>query len=461
MPGSNETQNGKRGENSLNEESKRISVLDRYKQARLEEATKLLKLLEENKKLKEERLKALSLIEPKRKFSFLQRLFTRRKQYRDYTKEYKHSRENIKDLESEISVSDKKLLGNQIAFEDQQKICKKIESAKAFEDLGVTSELAIIQMLSEGIKFKFSSCQEALKLAPGIFSKNPQFMEKAVKEDFELIKYDQTFEKSVYIKALERKVEMLMKKIENNNLDTFVQNHLNAEIAVHNQAIEELKNPKEVKEGKYKIPEKYLFEEIRDTISDEKSIMGYDYIQADGKYSERDGKKLEEIYNSENNLIGIHNTPVSKEIMQNILRDGIRESRRDGRGKNGTLDFSHTVAFNSKKAERVLNFCGVLSYFWNGDAAGSLEERKSVILCIPKRALDLNHPIPIWGSHCKDGEDNYILPQYIVGVIEGAKEDGIKIEYSTHEEETKYEYLKYDSQTAHIGVVTQNENELE
>lgn len=387
-------------------------------------------------------------------------MLTKRKQYRKYTEEYRHNRENIKALENEIAISNKKLLGNQISFEDQQRICKKIASAKSFEEIGVTSEQAISQMLSEGIKFKFSSYQEALKLAPGIFSKNPQFMEKAVQEDFELIKYDQTLEKSVYIKALERKVETLKEKMKNNNLAIYDQIGLKREIDCNNQAIEELKNPKEVEEGKYKIPEKYLFEEIRDTISDKKGIMGYNYIQADGKYSERDGKKLEEIYNSGNNLIGIHNTPASQEIMQKILREGIRESHRDGRGKDGVLDLSHIVAFNSKKAERVLNFCGVLSYFWNGGTSGSQENRKSVILCIPKKALDLNNPMPIWGSHFEDGKDNYVLPQYIVGVIEDSEEDGLKIEYSTHEGETEYEYLKYDIQTGHRGVVTKNEMEL-
>ena len=78
-----EIQNEK--EEEMNGEAKRISVFDTYKQARLKKAEDLLKLIEENNELEDQRTTALTLIEPKKKFTFLQRLFTKRVQYREYT----------------------------------------------------------------------------------------------------------------------------------------------------------------------------------------------------------------------------------------------------------------------------------------------------------------------------------------------------------------------------------------
>ena len=448
LPISGETQN---------EEGNRISILDTYKQARLDKAMELLKLIEEKNKLEDQKKNAIALVEPKRKFSFLQRLITKRAQYKKYAEKYSSSKESIKDLENQILTYNEKLSGNKNSFADQQRECGRIQSANSFENLGVTSEQAIIQMLKEKIEFKFSSYEEALQLAPKFFSRNPQFMEKAVQKDCGLIKYDQTFEKNVYIKALRRRNEIIREQRKNSPEDLGYLIQLNSELDANNQAIKELENPKKVEEGKYKIPQNYLLEEIRDTINDKKGADGYDYVLADGKYNERDGKKLEEIYNSENNLIGLHNTNVPKEKIQSILKQGLKASLQNG---VGNLRLSHTVALNSKEAEqgKVLNFCGALAYPKKN--AGGIGGSKSVLLCIPKKALNPQHPIPIWGSHYKNGDENYVLPQYIVGVIEGTENGGLKITDSPHNEE-KYEFLKYDASTGHSEIANEGEYQNE
>ena len=138
-------------------------------------------------------------------------------------------------------------------------------------------EKAIAYLIENQAGIKFKSCTQALELAPNIFGKNKEFMERAIDEDYTLIKFDQTDEIELYNKALE-----LVKNTENN---------------IHREDIEnlqrELYQPKKVPDGKYKIPRKYILQGIRNEIETMITEGALSITVYDGEFNEDFGKQIQ------------------------------------------------------------------------------------------------------------------------------------------------------------------------
>lgn len=272
-------------------------------------------------------------------------------------------------------------------------------------------------------------------------TKNPDFMKDLLKEDLSYIKYDKSNNPTVYQEYLQIISEKLEEKCKKPAENTWVTNVVLDRVKT---ICDEIKTPKEVENGKYKIPHRFLFESLRkfsdydldDIETDPKIDMfveGSTYIQYDGTFSEDYGKKFEELYENSDKYMLVHKVNASfifepredaLEKIENIFKYGLHSSTQDEGCVNSLL---RTTLGNYQNGVTFMNM---------------LEPDYKIVIMIPKEAFKEEFDIPIWGSDRPVADEEYpgyILPEYIYGFIDPISE---KIEKNPVplEQRAKYQY---------------------
>ena len=411
--------------------------LEAMREAMIDEQRKILSLIQESIDLKHK-----SLV-PFERYSFLQRHITQRSKYKKYLESreqgLKENEKRVKKIKEINEALLKKGYGSSSSYKSliETKI-KSLKEADSFEKLGFeNSEAGIKALLAKGIDFKVQSCQQAFELAPEYFGGNVEFMLRAIKENLEFLKYDRTDNEEVYKQAIKIKLENL-RKITSPAHESIDREHQIKELEYD---LEEIENPKQVSEGKYKVPHKFMFEEIRNKINDDQAH--YFYSTVDGKYSKEFGEELEQLYENQEFMVGIHGRSENPEIEKRIFSEGLRNSQQ-----NATTALNRTVAFG-----KDLSFVNLLDYRIPYDGSKS---DVAIILTLPKKVFDKENPVPIWGSNSKDGDENYVLPQYIYGAYHGGTDGENRKILKNEQAKMNYRYLKYDYNSTRQGIVVEN-----
>lgn len=277
---------------------------------------------------------------------------------------------------------------------------------------------------------------------------NPEFMKDLLNEDLRYIKYDKSNSPIVYQEYLQKISDKLEEKCKRPAENTWVTNVVLDRVRT---ICEEINNPKEVENSKYKIPQRFLFESLRkysdydlqDIETDPKIDMfaeGSTYIQYDGMFSKDYGKSFEELYENSDKYMLVHKVNASfifepredaLEKRENIFKDGLHSSTQDEGCVNS---FLRTTLGNYQNGVTFMDM---------------FEPDYKVVIMIPKEALKEGSNIPIWGLDRPEADEEhpgYILPEYIYGFVDPITE---KIEKNpiSLEERTKYPYKFLNKET--------------
>ncbi len=370
-----------------------------------------------------------------RTFSFFEKIF-KRKEYKEYQKklekEEKQRKEELNEIENKI-VEEGIIFDSFGMIEDRMKMLKK---ATTYSEIGiVNTEKAIEILINNKVKFKFKSFEEAFKLAPEFLGNNIEFMKKAIMKDKKFIQYDRTNNQELYKKVIVTRIKELKEKRKESKLCDKEE----LELSELDYLRQELNSPKEVKEEKYKIPYKYLFEEIRRYIVSN-DINELKYRNIDGIFDKQFGRELEKIYKS-GNIVGIYGLKSNSDL-EEVLAQGISTLTTE---KDRDL-------FKTIVCGKNLKFTQLLDYEKSNDG---IKNESVIIVVIPKNAFDKYNPNPIWGSNTPTGIDNYILPKYIYGYYNNS--DGKDRKFKINNRKKKnYKYFKYDVGSCKKEEVMQN-----
>ena len=406
------------------EEKKQI---DSRKQE-IEEELKELK--EKISKLDKENSKLLPTIYKKRNFIIALLL-------KAFSREYK---ENIQ------KEADNKRLLDELR-KREEKLFKEKESINLKDP---TADKKTIKDKSKELE-KLEDRETAIKTAilrnPELTA-NPEFMKDLLNEDLRYIKYDKSNSPIVYQEYLQKISDKLEEKCKRPAENTWVTNVVLDRVRT---ICEEINNPKEVENSKYKIPQRFLFESLRkysdydlqDIETDPKIDMfaeGSTYIQYDGMFSKDYGKSFEELYENSDKYMLVHKVNASfifepredaLEKRENIFKDGLHSSTQDEGCVNSLL---RTTLGNYQNGVTFMDM---------------FEPDYKVVIMIPKEALKEGSNIPIWGLDRPEADEEhpgYILPEYIYGFVDPITE---KIEKNpiSLEERTKYPYKFLNKET--------------
>ena len=283
-------------------------------------------------------------------------------------------------------------------------------------------------------------------------TKNPEFMKDLINRNMQYIEYDNSNEPELYMQYIEKMIQKLEEAKERNNANEFT---INITINTAKKILEELNSPKEVEEGKYKIPRRFLFEGLRKSGKKDLELLekgemidilsvGRDYLREDGCYKQEYGKKLEELYEDKDRFLVIHYINASYHfrakdetmaIRDNIYKEGLHSSIQ-GMDCINTLDRTAHGTFEEDKSFMEL-----------------MSPDHKMIIMLPKKALNKNSEEPIWGSDFPEADiqhPGYISPEYIYGYINPDKEE---IEENTIpiSDRKKYKYQFLNGQTICVG----------
>ena len=402
------------------------SVFNQYKELQRKKADKIYSLILEKERIKKDILSD-SFIDTK--YGFFDRIF-KHKQYKNYlvSKEKYNKEKEVrnKNRTERINEINKYLINYQNMTSEEMMIhCNEINSYSCFEDFNVTIEKAISELLSNNIEPKFDSYDEAFHYMPDYFGNNKDIMLKAVEESFKYILYDRTNSDELYLKILPD----FIKYVERNEKGTISNN---CEILL--EYILELKEPKAVEKGKYKIPHRFMFEEIKKYLINSDTV--FKYTDLDGKLSVDFGEEMEKLYEDKECFMGLHSTKSDDDIEHRVFYQGLRNSMQ-----NADNTLNRTVMYGNN-----LTFTKALNY-----AAYSIfpvEERNqnytNFILKIPYSALNNADPLPIWCSNNYGGSENYLNPEYVYGMYHLRDGTDRTIIHNDLHEKAQYKYLKTD-----------------
>ena len=228
-------------------------------------------------------------------------------------------------------------------------------------------------------------------------TKNPEFMKDLINRNMQYIEYDNSNEPELYMQYIEKMIQKLEEAKERNNANEFT---INITINTAKKILEELNSPKEVEEGKYKIPRRFLFEGLRKSSKKDLELLekgemidilsvGRDYLREDGCYKQEYGKKLEELYEDKDRFLVLHYINASYHfrakdetmvIRDNIYKEGLHSSIQ-GMDCINTLDRTAHGTFEEDKSFMEL-----------------MSPDHKMIIMLPKKALNKNSEEPIWGS---------------------------------------------------------------
>lgn len=279
-------------------------------------------------------------------------------------------------------------------------------------------------------------------------TKNPEFMKDLINRNMQYIEYDNSNEPELYMQYIEKMIQKLEEAKERNNANEFT---INITINTAKKILEELNSPKEVEEGKYKIPRRFLFEGLRKSSKKDLELLekgemidilsvGRDYLREDGCYKQEYGKKLEELYEYKDRFLVIHYINASYHfrakdetmaIRDNIYKEGLHSSIQ-GMDCINTLDRTAHGTFEEDKSFMEL-----------------MSPDHKMIIMLPKKALNKNSEEPIWGSDFPEADiqhPGYIFPEYIYGYINPDTEE-IEENPISVENRKKYKYQFLNGQT--------------
>jgi len=279
-------------------------------------------------------------------------------------------------------------------------------------------------------------------------TKNPEFMKDLINRNMQYIEYDNSNESELYMQYIEKMIQKLEEAKERNNTNEFT---INITINTAKKILEELNSPKEVEEGKYKIPRRFLFEGLRKSGKKDLELLekgemidilsvGRDYLREDGCYKQEYGKKLEELYEDKDRFLVIHYINASYHfrakdetmaIRDNIYKEGLHSSIQ-GMDCINTLDRTAHGTFEEDKSFMEL-----------------MSPDHKMIIMLPKKALNKNSEEPIWGSDFPEADiqhPGYIFPEYIYGYINPDTEE-IEENPISVENRKKYKYQFLNGQT--------------
>jgi len=279
-------------------------------------------------------------------------------------------------------------------------------------------------------------------------TKNPEFMKDLINRNMQYIEYDNSNEPELYILYIEKMIQKLEEAKERNNTNEFT---INITINTAKKILEELNSPKEVEEGKYKIPRRFLFEGLRKSSKKDLELLekgemidilsvGRDYLREDGCYKQEYGKKLEELYEDKDRFLVLHYINASYHfrakdetmvIRDNIYKEGLHSSIQ-GMDCINTLDRTTHGTFEEDKSFMEL-----------------MSPDHKMIIMLPKKALNKNSEEPIWGSDFPEADiqhPGYIFPEYIYGYINPDTEE-IEENPISVENRKKYKYQFLNGQT--------------
>lgn len=333
-----------------------------------------------------------------KKRNFIQEFF-----YKRFSKQYKKDVEEEQKMAEEKSVLEKKREGLRKEKSDLEDEKRKINVVDLKNELERTNdrEYAIKKLIAD----KPELCE------------NPEFMKELIKEDIKYISMDKSNDKQLYKEFMQIVISNLEK---NPGFQTE-----NA-IKKAQEIIAEIDNPSEVPEGRYKIPQKYLFESIRSVNLEEdegrenKQIemiyKAHRYFTNDGKLPIEYGTQMEELYEDENNYLLYHTINSSFWAMpqddiirrrDSIFVEGLRASTQDEDCINNLV---RTTIGNYQDDVCFINF---------------LQPDPRIIMLIPKTAFNDKYPTTIWGSDHPNADienPGYILPEYIIGYVDPIEE---------------------------------------
>jgi len=279
-------------------------------------------------------------------------------------------------------------------------------------------------------------------------TKNPEFMKDLINRNMQYIEYDNSNEPELYMQYIEKMIQKLEEAKERNNANEFT---INITINTAKKILEELNSPKEVEEGKYKIPRRFLFEGLRKSSKKDLELLdkgemidilsvGRDYLREDGCYKQEYGKKLEELYEDKDRFLVIHYINAlyhfrakdeTMAIRDNIYKEGLHSSIQ-GMDCINTLDRTAHGTFEEDKSFMEL-----------------MSPDHKMIIMLPKKALNKNSEEPIWGSDFPEADiqhPGYIFPEYIYGYINPDTEE-IEENPISVENRKKYKYQFLNGQT--------------
>jgi len=478
----------------------KIKEIEQKKRECEELLSKLGELQQKRDGLISKRENNTSLIVSK-KFNFLQKYITKRKEYKEYTSAIESNDEissMVKDLDNNIDVLIQELKEKQNIppfekikkdelTEKYNKKIDEIQSAENFYDMGMDAEQAKKLLTENDIEIKYDSCKEALQLSPDEFGTDEEFMKKAIHEDKNLIVCDKTNSDELYTEYLsELKKDML--EAEERDVQGIYSESIEAGMKNIDKIIEEIKTPRSPEYGKYKIPHELLYESIRINAGKEcekdsfrEGIFGekinqldkgvnisnecLKYLNVDCSISAELGEELAGIWKDPNNTFVIHNIlrnhknygmseneleEKAREVIDGIFTKGLRATNAMGELSSGK---SPTLAATSVRQGKGLTFIDVIDY----DYAGGVY---NMIMQVPNDAFVKEDATPIWGTNDKNavGGDRefYLLPEYVYGCFK-AKDSNATMVKNEGRKKEQYKYISFDYDARNECEIIDNE----
>lgn len=339
----------------------------------------------------------------KRKEQYEQRKEQRQQELEEKNKEIENLKKQIKDIELKIDE-----LSNEIEGVNIDDINEKITRLQ-------DKETAIEVLVQEDE----SLCH------------NIEFMKEAITIDSEFIRYDRTDNPELYIKVLEiaREEYTYTNTDSEKQKEEMKQKHSEVIDAI----IEEIKNPKTVDDGKYKIPIKYIFEGIREDL--ETAIDKFSRF--DGTFPKEFGEELQRMYEDEENIFAVHSISrnydatteglndmelfeakkTAEDTVESIFQKGLRATNSMGELSSPNAN-PEMAATTYAKGQKGFCFLKALDYKYAGGYG-------YILIQVPKKGIGKDAEIAIWGSKTNEkerAEKVFLLPQYIKGFVENNRQ---------------------------------------
>ncbi len=282
-------------------------------------------------------------------------------------------------------------------------------------------------------------------------AKNPEFMKDLIERDIRYIKFDKSNNTEVYEKYIEKFLPKLEEVKDRTNTD---QTFINLAINNAERLLDELRNPKQVEDGKYKIPKRFLFEGLRKTCDEDLECIasgdvadllyaGREYLREDGNYSIKYGKQMESLYEDKDNFFITHyinasnhlrSTEGTHDIRDSIYKEGLHSSTQ---GEDCINVLKRTAHGNFEEDK----------YFM-----GLMVPDHKIIIMLPRKLLAKNAEEPIWNSDFPEADTQhpgYISPEYVYGYINPFTEE-IEENPVPVADRKKYKYHFLDGQTTSV-----------
>ena len=269
-----------------------------------------------------------------------------------------------------------------------------------------------------------------VKLHPHL-AHDAAFMEEIISKDIRNIIYDKTDSPMLYKKLFKQAADL---RIEAARARRDYQPHYIAEKIENikqelDSLIQEIDNPKQAPEGKYKIPQKYLFETVRNLNHYSGDVCSWpepytdaelagvyfghalEYLYYDCKLPQEYGEKMEALYNNPDRFVLYHVMQYNltekeyqdtTEVRKKIYTEGLRNAQND----KHTINATHRTMRGAHQTQ--FSFVGFLA------------PSSKIILSVPQSALAKGNQTPMWGgdkSIADQENPGYVLPEYVVGAV--------------------------------------------